>query len=76
MTVRTAHPYTDLDVIDSRAPRTNQAIIGTLALLAFMIDLVAAAGDSGRPALCRAPIRPPLLPAVSRLLRADPATAG
>ena len=38
MTVRTAHPYADLDVIDSRAPRTNQAIIGTLALLAFMID--------------------------------------
>ena len=39
MTVRTAHPYADLDVIDSRAPRTNQAIIGTLALLAFMIEV-------------------------------------
>jgi uncharacterized protein DUF4395 len=29
-----AHPYRDLDVIDSRAPRTNQAVIGTLALVA------------------------------------------
>jgi Domain of unknown function (DUF4395) len=28
-----ADPYRDLDVIDSRAPRTNQAVIGTLALV-------------------------------------------
>lgn len=34
---RTAHPYRDLDVIDSRAPRVNQATIGTLALLAFVV---------------------------------------
>lgn len=27
-----AHPYRDLAVIDSRAPRTNQAVIGVLAL--------------------------------------------
>ena len=33
---RTAHPYDDTDVIDSRAPRTNQAFIGSLALLAFL----------------------------------------
>lgn len=33
-----AHPYRDLDVIDSRAPRTNQAVIGGLALLGFAID--------------------------------------
>ena len=32
---RTAHPYRDTDVIDARAPRTNQAIIGTGALLAL-----------------------------------------
>jgi hypothetical protein len=32
--VRTAHPYEDLDVIDARAPRTNQAVIGVLALVA------------------------------------------
>jgi hypothetical protein len=32
---RSADPYRDLDVIDSRAPRTNQATIGALALLAF-----------------------------------------
>lgn len=33
---RKAHPYDDTDVIDSRAPRTNQAFIGSLALLAFL----------------------------------------
>src|SRR5213596_2754121 len=31
---RRADPYRDTAVIDSRAPRTNQAVIGTLALLA------------------------------------------
>jgi hypothetical protein len=36
MAVRTAHPYEDTEVIDARAPRTNQAIIGSLALLAFL----------------------------------------
>lgn len=33
---RTADPYRDLDVIDSRAPRANQAVIGSLALLAWI----------------------------------------
>jgi Domain of unknown function (DUF4395) len=33
---RSAHPYDDTDVIDARAPRTNQAVIGTLALVAFL----------------------------------------
>ena len=32
--IRQADPYRDTDVIDSRAPRTNQAIVGTLSLLA------------------------------------------
>ncbi|MDX6671581.1 MAG: hypothetical protein QOI91_1944 [Solirubrobacteraceae bacterium] len=36
---RTADPYRDLDVIDSRAPRFNQAVIGTLALVAFLFQL-------------------------------------
>jgi hypothetical protein len=36
MTGRTAHPYVDTDVIDSRGPRTNQAVIGSLALIAFL----------------------------------------
>ena len=36
MTARQAHPYRDLDVIDARAPRFNQAVIGTLALVAFL----------------------------------------
>jgi ribosomal protein S26 len=35
---RSAHPYDDTAVIDSRAPRTNQAFIGSLALLAFVVD--------------------------------------
>ncbi len=30
----TADPYRDTNVIDSRAPRTNQAVIGTLSLVA------------------------------------------
>jgi hypothetical protein len=33
---RTADPYRDTDVIDARAPRTNQAIVGTLSLLAIL----------------------------------------
>jgi hypothetical protein len=33
---RAAHPYHDTDVIDSRAPRANQAVIGTLALGAVL----------------------------------------
>jgi hypothetical protein len=33
---RTADPYRDLDVIDSRAPRFNQAVVGTLALVSFL----------------------------------------
>jgi thiol-disulfide isomerase/thioredoxin len=33
---QTADPYRDLDVIDSRAPRFNQAVIGSLALVAFL----------------------------------------
>jgi hypothetical protein len=35
---RLADPYRDLDVIDSRAPRFNQVIIGTLALVAVLAD--------------------------------------
>jgi hypothetical protein len=31
---RLAHPYRDLDVIDSRAPRFDQATIGTLSVVA------------------------------------------
>jgi Domain of unknown function (DUF4395) len=33
---RLANPYRDLDVIDSRAPRFNQVVIGTLALVAVI----------------------------------------
>src|SRR3954447_952663 len=33
---RSADPYRDLDVIDSRAPRTNQAVIGVLSLVAIL----------------------------------------
>ncbi|HEV8536425.1 MAG TPA: DUF4395 family protein [Candidatus Limnocylindria bacterium] len=34
--IRKADPYRDTDVIDARAPRTNQAIVGTLSLLALV----------------------------------------
>jgi hypothetical protein len=34
--LRAADPYRDLDVIDSRAPRFNQATIGLLSLLAVV----------------------------------------
>ena len=34
--LRTADPYRDLDVIDANAPRFNQAVIGTLAVVAFL----------------------------------------
>ena len=36
MPERSAHPYRDTDVIDSRAPRVSQAFIGSLALIAFL----------------------------------------
>jgi hypothetical protein len=39
MAGRTAHPYDDLDVIDARAPRANQAVIGAAALLAIIIGV-------------------------------------
>lgn len=34
--VRAANPYRDTDVIDARAPRTNQAVVGSLALVAVL----------------------------------------
>src|SRR6187402_2907379 len=33
---RSADPYRELDVIDANAPRFNQAVIGSLALVAFL----------------------------------------
>ncbi len=33
---RTADPWRDTDVIDARAPRTNQAIVGSLSIVAFV----------------------------------------
>jgi len=33
---RTAHPYRDIDVIDARAPRFNQATIGVVSVLAVL----------------------------------------
>lgn len=36
MAGRSAHPYADTAVIDSRAPRANQAVIGGLALVASL----------------------------------------
>jgi hypothetical protein len=39
--MRTADPYRDTDVIDARAPRFNQAVIGSLALVAVLLGRVA-----------------------------------
>jgi hypothetical protein len=36
MKQRTVDPYRDLDVIDSRGPRFNQAVIGTFALVSVL----------------------------------------
>jgi hypothetical protein len=36
VTARAADPYRDLDVIDSRGPRTNQAVVGVLSLVAVL----------------------------------------
>jgi hypothetical protein len=33
---RTAHPYDDVDVIDARAPRFNQATVGIVSLIALL----------------------------------------
>src|SRR5687767_8469172 len=33
---RTAHPYRDIDVIDARAPRFNQATVGVVSLIAVV----------------------------------------
>jgi hypothetical protein len=38
--MRTADPYRDTDVIDSRAPRFNQAVIGTVVVVAFVVDVL------------------------------------
>ena len=38
MNERIADPYRDTDVIDARAPRVNQLTIGSLAVLAYIID--------------------------------------
>jgi hypothetical protein len=35
VTARAADPYRDLDVIDSRAPRFNQTVVGLVAVLAI-----------------------------------------
>jgi len=42
VTTRTVDPYRDLDVIDSRAPRFNQAVIGVLSVLAIATGTVLA----------------------------------
>ena len=36
MSARAADPYRDTDVIDSRAPRFNQAVVGVVSVLAVL----------------------------------------
>ena len=38
--MRSADPYRDTDVIDSRAPRFNQAVIGSVVVVAFVADVL------------------------------------
>jgi hypothetical protein len=53
LSARTADPYRDLDVIDSRAPRFNQTVIGVVSVLAvatgwwWLLALLAANLASG-----------------------------
>ena len=35
--IRAAHPYDDTSVIDARAPRFNQAVVGTVSVLAVTV---------------------------------------
>ena len=50
---RLADPYRDLDVIDSRAPRFNQAVVGTARAVAvltgwwWLLALLARSSSSG-----------------------------
>ncbi|MEK7284405.1 MAG: DUF4395 domain-containing protein, partial [Chloroflexota bacterium] len=36
---RTADPYRDTDVIDARAPRTNQSVVGVVSLIAVLTGI-------------------------------------
>ena len=72
---RTADPYRDTDVIDARAPRANQLVVGVVALAGALTGLwwlpllmAAAARD-------RADAGPALVPGLRRLLRAAAAAA-
>ena len=67
---RTADPYRDLDVIDARAPRANQTVVGVVALAGVAHRAVVAAGAGGDPARARADDGPALVPGLRRLLRA------
>ena len=44
-TLRRADPYRDLAVIDARAPRFNQAVVGLLSLAAVLTGM---GGDGGK----------------------------
>ena len=68
--LRTAHPYRDLDVIDARAPRFNQATVGVVSLVAVLTGCVAIAHPLGPAARARPALRSPILSGVRRLLRA------
>ena len=50
LSTRLADPYRDLDVIDRRAPRANQLVIGVLAVVAFLTGWWPILGAARTPA--------------------------
>ena len=70
---RTADPWRDTDVIDARAPRFNQLVVGARRARRRALRLAAGVGADGGAAADRLDPGPPLLPHLRRLLRPDPA---
>ena len=73
--VRRADPYRDTQVIDERAPRVNQAVVGIVALVAVVTGMVAPARPARAAARARPHARAPLVPRVRLLLRGAAAAA-
>ena len=67
---RLADPYRDLDVIDSRAPRFNQVVVGTLAVVAVIAGWPWLLALLALQLVVGLTLRSTVLPSLPRLLRA------